>query len=151
MNEIVTRVRIDKKAQLKKLKAEILKTAMRPDDDILEAGSITASIKNEQSTLLSGKDRARSERIRTLRSKIILHKILLSAMYTINLGISYLMMLAVMTYNVGIFFAILLGASVGHFAFNVSPVLSESDKTNTFSYSSDSGPEIQSDVCHPSI
>eukprot|EP00884_Botryococcus_braunii_P014752 jgi/Botrbrau1/23278/Bobra.0102s0021.1 len=40
-----------------------------------------------------------------------------SALYALNLVISYLLMLAVMTYNAGYFLAIVGGLTVGHFVF----------------------------------
>ncbi len=44
-------------------------------------------------------------------------KLALTAMYAVNVAISYLLMLAIMTYNVGYFIAIVLGLAAGHLAF----------------------------------
>ena len=48
-----------------------------------------------------------------------------SAMYAMNLGLAYLLMLAVMTYNVGLFFIVIFGLAVGNFVFNSGSQLSD--------------------------
>ncbi|CAK0780326.1 hypothetical protein CVIRNUC_005013 [Coccomyxa viridis] len=44
-------------------------------------------------------------------------RLALTALYAVNVAISYLLMLAIMTYNVGYFIAIVLGLAVGYFIF----------------------------------
>ncbi len=46
-------------------------------------------------------------------------------MYAMNLGLAYLLMLAVMTYNVGLFFIVIFGLAVGNFVFNAGSQLSD--------------------------
>lgn len=43
------------------------------------------------------------------------HSFLLALLYTLNMAIAYLLMLAVMTYNVGFFVVIILGFGLGHY------------------------------------
>ena len=47
-----------------------------------------------------------------------------SALYAINIGFSYLLMLAIMTYNVGYFIVIVLGLATGHFLFQLPGLVS---------------------------
>jgi len=47
----------------------------------------------------------------------LLDKLLLGALYTLNIATSYLLMLAVMTYNAGYFFAVLGGMGIGYVVF----------------------------------
>lgn len=44
-------------------------------------------------------------------------RLFLTLLYGVNVGISYLLMLAVMTYNVGYFIVIVLGLALGHYIF----------------------------------
>lgn len=56
-----------------------------------------------------------------MRRNLIAHEAGVSMLYMLNLIFSYLLMLAVMSYNIGVFFAVILGMTLGHFAFNASP------------------------------
>lgn len=44
-------------------------------------------------------------------------RVLLSLLYTVNVGTSYFLMLAIMTFNVGYFVVIVAGLGIGYFAF----------------------------------
>ena len=44
-------------------------------------------------------------------------RLALTALYALNVAISYLLMLAIMTYNVGYFIVIVLGLAIGYFIF----------------------------------
>lgn len=56
-----------------------------------------------------------------MRWNLVAHEAGVSMLYMMNLIFSYLLMLAVMSYNVGVFFAVIIGMTLGHFAFNSSP------------------------------
>ena len=58
---------------------------------------------------------------KAMRWNLVAHEAGVSMLYMVNLIFSYLLMLAVMSYNVGVFFAVILGMTLGHFAFNASP------------------------------
>ena len=60
-------------------------------------------------------------RQRTSRWNLVAYEAGVSLLYMVNLIFSYLLMLVVMSYNAGVFFAVVVGMTVGHFAFNASP------------------------------
>ena len=52
-----------------------------------------------------------------LQSSLLLHQLVLSLMYGIQMVLAYWMMLLVMTYETGIFVALLFGLTIGYFIF----------------------------------
>jgi hypothetical protein len=57
------------------------------------------------------------------RTAIILHHILQSFLYLIQVALGYLLMLVSMTFNVWLFISIIIGAGLGYFFFNLSNIL----------------------------
>eukprot|EP00891_Asterochloris_glomerata_P004198 jgi/Astpho2/4198/fgenesh1_pg.00064_%23_19_t len=101
-----------------------------PEYQPLEPGSArgleTGSARGERATPRLGPashDPAAKER--TFGSGRSWQQAAYSAMYAMNLGLAYLLMLAVMTYNVGLFFIVIFGLAVGNFVFNSGSQLSD--------------------------